>query len=555
MSNKRMKTLKLIYRFAVIVLIFGIVLINQALPQSSVVKQYRKPSESDIEWLLGTPNSQSSNQKVSYNVPPCEPVYSDIPVTTPEQTKTQPQTISQISGEITQIAAQEWISSTVSENFFSKVQKKGTGMKETPVLPPKNEKYVTNSLSSTNRESAVQSVPKLTPKSQNTQKTQPCSYVTEYSASDNTVLTDSHSQEKQNIHDIAPSLGCGKISCDNNFDNIFTFEFEKTCYQICPDWDVPEMTGDAAWTSGRFVAVTSQEKTAAFFSIPTALLSRLNLAEHFNAEIKNRFWFDYRRLNNATSVNVADFRKSRTVDQFTFGLETSLSRYLSVEVRVPVINQLASKQSGFLKNQFDDHATEMGNLSLVFKHLLSRSHEFTFSGGIGVVFPTAKDWRFPNVLLENESYYLVPYLGLQWHPNKNLFGHFLVQTDIPVSANQLRFGNERLNIDEATMVRLGWQLGRWFYRNELGSHSCRLGGFLELDWTLTTDHADTGKILHDSETALVGSIKNRPKLLNIVIGIPVLFGQLTMTNAVILPLTNHDRTFSVGYDFSLSRRF
>jgi hypothetical protein len=566
MGNEKMKTLKFICRFAVVVLVFGIVSIDQALPQSSVVKQYRKPSESDIEWLLGNPNSQSSNQKANYKIPPCEPAYSPFHTTPPEQTKTpQQQTIAQTSGEITQSTAQEWISSTASKNFFAKVQKKETAIKEIPVSPPKNEKYVINSSSPNNTEPVVKSdtqklVPKLTPKSPNTQA---CSYVTEYPTPDHSVVTDSNLPKKQNINNenknVFSGIGCDNISFDDNFVDNFDNNFDNTCFQIYTDWtdwNVPEMVGDAAWTSGRFVGVTAQDKTA-LFSVPTALLSRLNLAEHFNAEPQNRFWFDYRRLNNTTSVNVTDFRKNRTADQFTFGFEACLSRCMSVEVRVPVINQFASKQSGFLNNQFDESATELGNLSLIFKSLLSRSNEFTFSGGIGVVFPTAEDWRLPDVLLKNKSYYLVPYLGLQWHPNENLFGHFLVQTDISVSDNQLRFGDfEALNIKESTMVRLGWQLGRWFYRNELGAHSCRLGGFLELDWTLTTDHADTGQIFRDSgNNVFVGSTKNKPKPLNIVIGIPVLFGQLTITNAVILPLTNHDRTFSVGYDFSLSRRF
>jgi hypothetical protein len=280
----------------------------------------------------------------------------------------------------------------------------------------------------------------------------------------------------------------------------------------------------------------------------------LNLAEHFNAEIKDRIWFDYRHINNGTSINVTDFRKSRAVDQFTFGLETRLTACSSIEVRVPVIDQFASKQSG-LNDRLGRSAAELGNLSLIFKCLLSRSNEFTFSGGIGVVFPTAEDWRLPNVRLENKSYYLVPYLGLQWHPNENLFGHFLIQTDLSVSDNKLRLGNSTLNVDEPTVVRLGWQLGRWFYRNEQGSHSCRLGGFLELDWTLTTDHANNGQIFSDWGYVSIGSTNNKPKPLNIAIGIPILFGQLAITNAIILPLTSHDRSFSAGYDFSLSRRF
>jgi hypothetical protein len=549
MDNKKMKMLKLIHCFATVISIFSIVLVDQALPQSSITKQYRKPSESDIEWLLGNPNTQPSKQRENCKIPPCEPAYSPFHTRPLEQTKTpQQQTTSQTSGEMTQTTAQGWVSYASSKNFFSKIQKKETVMKDTPVSPPKNEKEVIDSLPPDNTESVVKSdtqklVPKLTPKSPNTQT---CSYITENAVPDHSVVTDSNLSETQNISDVFPNINC---------DSIFDDTLSNPCYRLYTDWNIPEMAGDVAWTSGRFIGVTSQENTA-FFSVPTVLLSRLNLAEHFNAETTNRFWFDYRRINNATSVNTTDFRKNRTVDQFTFGLETCLSHCMSVEARVPVVNQFASKQSGFLNNQFDASATELGNLSLVFKYLLSRSNEFTFSGGIGVVFPTAKDWRLPDVLLKNKSYYLVPYLGLQWHPNENLFGHFLVQTDISVSDNQLRFGNEILKMNESTVVRLGWQLGRWFYRNELGTHSCRLGGFLELDWTLTTDHAETGQILRDSKNIVfAGSAKNKPQPLNIVIGIPVLFGQLTITNAVILPLTDRDRTFSVGYDFSLSRRF
>ncbi|MDR1270349.1 MAG: hypothetical protein LBK82_12575 [Planctomycetaceae bacterium] len=527
---------RFIGRFAVVVLILGIFSVNQVLPQLSEIKQYRKPSESDIEWLLGTPNSQSS-QNVSYNIPPCEPAYSAPFTISPKQTKIpSPPTVSQTSGEILQTTAQEWTSPVeFSDNFFSKVQKK-----ETISSPPKNGNSLTNSRSQNKTESVAKSIVKselkLTPKSQNIQT---CSPVTEYPVADNTILTNSNLTEKQSINN---EFSCHR--CDNNFNY---------CCSNCTDWGVPEMIGDAAWIPGRSVCVTSQEQSA-FFSAPTLLLSRLNLAEHFNAEIKNRIWFDYRRINNATSINATDFRKSRTVDQFTFGLETSLNRCSSVEVRIPLFNQFASKQFE-IPNRSAGSATELGNLSLIFKHLLARSNELTFSGGIGVVFPTAENWRLSNAMLKNETYYLVPYFSLQWHPNEDFFGHFLVQTDVPISGNKLRFSDEMLTINESTIVRLGWQLGRWFYRNELGSHSCRLGGFLELDWTITTNQADNGQISDDWGNVFIRSTINKPQPLHIVMGIPVLFGQLTITNAVILPITDNHRSFSVCYDFSLSRRF
>ncbi|MDR2755930.1 MAG: hypothetical protein LBC20_09505 [Planctomycetaceae bacterium] len=528
-----MKTTRFIGRFAVIVLIFGIFGVNWVLPQSPEPKQYRKPSESDIEWLLGNPKSQSSNQHAGYDILPCEPVYSVLPTMSPKQLKTPPQQIpsqitAQTAGEIIQTATQIGISAAESSEHF--LSKEGTN--EPAASQLKNGKSVTN-LSSANKSPSVTKLkPKLIPKSQNTQT---CSSVTEHLFSGNSIVETL--SETQDIFDEFPNY-----SCDNNF------------YRFCTDWGVPEMIGDNAWSLGRSVGVMFQEQSE-IFSVPTLLLSRLNLAEHFNAEIKKRIWFDYRQLNNATTINATNFQNSRSVHQFTFGIETCLNSCSSIEVRVPFFDQFTSKHVGFPNNQSVGSATELGNLSLIFKYLLSCSDEFTFSGGIGVVFPTAEDWRVSNAMLKNKAYYLVPYFGLQWHPNENLFGHFLVQTDISVSGNELWFNNNKVKINESTMVRFGWQLGRWFYRNELGSHSCCLGGFLELDWTITTDHADNRRISNNWDNIFVRSTANKPNPLNIAIGLPVSFGQLTITNAVILPITDNNRSFSIGYDFSLSRRF
>ncbi|MDR2441271.1 MAG: hypothetical protein LBE12_18065 [Planctomycetaceae bacterium] len=535
-----MKISGFICRFAVIVLIFGIFGVYQVLPQSLETKQYRKPSESDIEWILGNPKTPSSNQNAGYTIPPCEPVHSVLPTMSPKQTKTPPQqnvsqitsqTDSQTAGEIIQTAAPTRISATeFSENFPSKEQRN-----ETTAPQSKNGKLITNLLPKSKHQSVTKSKPQLIPKFPNTQTS---FSVSEYLISDGTIMETL--PETQDIFDEIPYY-----SCDNNF------------YRFCTDWGVPAMVGDNTWISGRSVGVTlPEQKQSVFFSVPTLLLSRLNLAEHFNAEIKKRIWFDYRQLNNATSINATNFRNSRAVNQFTFGFETCLSTCSSIEVRVPFFEQFTSKQLGLPNNQSAGSATELGNLSLIFKYLLLRSNEFTFSGGLGVVFPTAENWRLSNAMLKNKAYYLVPYLGLQWHPSENLFGHFLVQTDISVSENELRFNNNKVNINESTIVRLSWQLGRWFYRNELGSYSCRLGGFLELDWTITTDHADNRKIAdNDEDNVFVSSTANKPKPLNIVMGLPVMFGQLTITNAVILPITNNNRSFSAGYDFSLSRCF
>jgi len=304
---------------------------------------------------------------------------------------------------------------------------------------------------------------------------------------------------------------------------------------------VPDMLGSSAWLTGYSVGTNNME-----FVLPTMLLIRPNVVERFNASVQNRIWADYRQWNNAVSVN----DKSRAVDQFSFGLEKQILRRSSVELRVPMISQFASKQT--TGNPVT--SVELGNVSVFVKQVLHQNSRWTVSGGTGVTMPTAEDCRLPVVAarLKNNTYYLVSFLGVQWHPNKNMFGHFVMQADLPIEKNEWVVGGVRQKIEGQQVVRTGFQLGHWIYRMDHCKRPCRLGVFAEVNYAVVTDGSPRYVLNND---VYVSGFDTGKSALTAAVGVPMVFGKLTCTNAFTLPISGGQRPFSVGYSFSLSRQF
>lgn len=374
--------------------------------------------------------------------------------------------------------------------------------------------------------------------------------------------------------------GCGCSRCSNSFSALYDF-YERNfgsrffeghnaccCCAICNGIDHADMLGDAAWMRGRFVELafpnsgSTNNDLRLKQSSPIALLSRLNVAEHFNGEVRDRIWFDYRHLNNTSTLEVEGVDgfsgRNRAVDQFTFGFEKQLGQYSSLELRVPFFNQMDSVTKS---TAFGDTSTEFGNLSLIYKLALMETNSYAFITGMGLTFPTAKDWEFDDidVKFRNKTYYLVPYFGVQWRPRSSSFGHFIVQVDIPLSSNELTGGAENVKVKEQNILRAGLQLGRWFFQSGQGPRRCRLGGFVELDYSAVTKNSGDEVTSHVAgplgNYIYAGSGKNNAQTLNFVTAMPIQFGRLSMTHSIILPLRNNEKQFSAAYNFSLSQRF
>lgn len=308
---------------------------------------------------------------------------------------------------------------------------------------------------------------------------------------------------------------------------------------------VPDMIGSSAWLTGYSSGFNTTR-----FTLPTMLLTRPNVAEHFNADVQTRIWADYRHWSNAMSINDGTTITNRAVEQFSFGLEKQILRRSSVELRVPVIYQFGSGQP------LGKTATELGNVSVFAKQVLRQGSRWTITGGIGTTLPTAEDWRpAVDARLKNKAYYFVSFLGVQWHPNNKSFGHIIMQADMPIEKNALSFGGNSVKVDGQQMMRTGIQLGRWLYRDDQGKKPCRLGVFAEVDYAVVTDGSADRAVLSGSDMIYVSAFNSQRSTLTAAAGMPMVFGKLTCANSIILPISGSNRPFSVGYNFSLSRQF
>ena len=472
---------------------------------AEVVHAYRKPSESDLQWLLGGdpfPATESlgivqvgfTDTAASMLVPrcgPCSPVSVPIPM---PSIPPPPQTVNSRmnAGLVSDVDGVVNIAPIIVDSPTSVVQMTGER------LPPPLEVPKETSLAVPLVDFSIEPLPMPDKREyfrdDSYFPTDPCRPVTDFGA-----------------------------ECSNDYMNK-------------PRFYTPDMLGSSAWLTGYSVGENSTS-----FTLPTMLLTRPNVVERFNASVQNRIWADYRHWNHAVSLG----SESRAVEQFSFGLEAQVLRQSSVELRVPLISQFSSKQMG-------NTSVELGNVSVFTKQVLCQNARWTISGGMGATLPTAEDWRASNgARLKNNAYYLVSFLGIQWHPNNNTFGQFVLQTDMPMEKNELIFGTARQKIDGQQVIRTGLQLGHWIYRADHDNRPCRLGTFAEINYAVITD----GSPLYHLNGVDVSAFETQKSTLTAAVGMPMIFGKLTCTNSLFMPISGSRRPFSVGYGFSLSQQF
>ena len=545
---------------------------------AEVVHAYRKPNESDLQWLLGDVSAPvpefsgvvqvgfvtNANTKSTCEctlTPRCEPCK---PIKLPKQ-PIPPAPTTTFNKKNTGITPDEDgvvnIAPTIVNSAIPVVQMSNKQLPP-PSEVPKEQNIAVLAVDSTaerlpipndekifsdiSKHSVIDSVSKL-------DLGVHCSGISEQlscrsSDEDNSsgicltcIICGDHRKNKQH--------GSNSKGCTTPDDDELTRNSCKKCETV---FYVPDMIGSSAWFSEYKVGI-SQTGNFMQFTLPTMLLTKPNVAEHFNAEVQNRIWADYRHWNNAVSINHNGLFESRAVEQFSFGLEKRILKRMSLELCVPVICQFASNQT----TNDESTSAELGNVSVFLKQILKRNARWTLSGGVGAMIPTAENWRSPvkSAQLNNNLYYLTSFLGVQWHPNKDIFGHFVVQHDLPIEKNELVLGSDQLNVEGQQMIRAGAQLGYWIYRNDYGKRPCRLGSFVEVDYAVVTDGTAQRWLHMGSDKVFVSTFDSRKSTLMAAVGMPMMFGKLTCTNSVILPISGCERPFSVGYNFSLSRLF
>ena len=526
------------YRFALILLYCVLFWGNFAyFATAEVVNAYRTPSEADLQWLFGDdPDSVSNVSNIpsvlspsdivqtghrvlvkGYSCDPCKPVNSPQQSVPPAPKVADCKATPGIAPEEEGVSS---ISPTVTNSTAPIAQMSGDRLpppsgvpkEQNPAIVPSTDSPVAPLPTPGDQDLAAD-----TPKYFAVNSVRHFGFNTHHSG-----VTEGCSTDRlDDLHCICLScILCGDHRHHNHYsgnacsaqddEELSCSSYSEKCTAI---FNVPDMIGGRAWYTG--------------YQLPTMLLTRPNVGEHFNAVVQNRIWADYRCWNNAVAVE----NEVRSVEQFSFGWEKLLMKKCSVELRVPLLYQYAS-------NQVSAGATavELGNISVFMKHVVRQNARWTLASGCGVTLPTAEDWR-GELALNNNIYYLASFLGAQWHPNKSVFGHFIVQADVSIDGNRQKFGGQQV-------IHSGLQLGRWIYRADYGKRPCRFGGFAEVNYAAVTEGSAANGMLNSNRSALT-----------MAIGMPMVFGKLTCTNALVLPVQINDRQFSVGYNFSLSRQF
>lgn len=382
---------------------------------------------------------------------------------------------------------------------------------------------------------------------------------------------------------------------------------------------VPYMVGDAF--SNPLVGVrTDGPLPLQSIELPTLAAQRTNIAENNSPLVRDRAFFTYYHFHNANSVTafpgqIYGGTRDVSFDRWLIGFEKTLGEITSLEFRLPLVSELDSDlllSSGNLSpsaglSQVGQQG-EVGNLGFILKTILYSEAQLAFTAGMGVTAPTGADTRVtnrvddPNFLvtfrqssggsvariptqvnsvvdleLENETWYLTPYLAFAAAPSDRFFLQGFWQIDLAASASDGRVNSDvqvpqfgvtgpplsnAVRYDPANLMRFNLGGGTWLWRDANRTISSA-AMMLEFHYTTSLEAGSLERVrltqdssFFTSSELLVGSLGRRTDLLNVVLGIPLNIGRTQITNGFAAPIRSGDeRVFDFEYSLLINRLF
>lgn len=186
----------------------------------------------------------------------------------------------------------------------------------------------------------------------------------------------------------------------------------------------------------------------------------LQIGENNSICPTDRFYYTFRHYANAATTTITSFpftgqtpvveTQSHDLRIHTLGWEKAMLRNrASVEVRMPISERMDHiAQAPFVDASYEVQA--VGNLSIVTKWLVMNRAKTAAAVGLGMQLPTGGDTRFSvvddNVLLRNEAFTLVPYLGILRKPTDRFSYQVFNQLSIATNGNPLIVTIPRFNV-------------------------------------------------------------------------------------------------------------
>ncbi|MCG8379359.1 MAG: hypothetical protein MI865_07785 [Proteobacteria bacterium] len=358
------------------------------------------------------------------------------------------------------------------------------------------------------------------------------------------------------------------------------------------------------------------------FAHPALVCSRINLAENNSPLPRDRVFTTWRHFEDAIPTNMFGAQSTLDVDRVTFGIErTMLGGMMSMEFRMPFNVQLASNSS-FVADlatpanstnfPITQEAFELGNASFALKAVLYQSDVFAFTGGFGLLLPTARavqmrgqmvgtfdtdddgtitttDANAAFVLqIENSTVDIAPFLGFIYNPGGRLFAQGFMQVDLPLNSSNagITFTGDLDTGDAAedngaafttlhaqALMRVNSQLGYWIIDDPGGVWLDRLAALFEVHYTTTLQNANIapeavilgggqlggvggGTAGVDDITFRVGNFANRVDIVNLGFATAVERGLTRLTTGLVIPVTTGDnQPFNWELNVLVNRNF
>jgi hypothetical protein len=346
---------------------------------------------------------------------------------------------------------------------------------------------------------------------------------------------------------------------------------------------LPNMFGDLGMAGLGIVVPSPNDPTGqnrltrADFTLPTSQsLRSVKMAENDTSLPVDRVFFNYNHFHNLFGISQQPLfppgqpptARQQSVDRFTLGAEkTFCDGWNSIELRMPF--------NGSYDTTLDAVGVDggnIGNLAVIFKHLLYIDEGFGMGVGLGIDTPTGSDTvaRIGNATyrFQNEACRLLPYFGFVYSPGDprmgwgdGLFLSAFAQVDIATGGNTIIARNEQTGatldigkLNDQTLLYLDLAAGYWLYRDPCAERFTGLAAVAEVHYTTALQDAD---IVPGPGPVLLGNLDNRFDVVNGTIGLQVLmFDASSLRVAGVFPLGDEDhRFFDSEVQVQFNRRF
>ena len=301
------------------------------------------------------------------------------------------------------------------------------------------------------------------------------------------------------------------------------------------------------WTLTANYLYTPDPNGGAIFTVPPvggAVTRRVKLAENNSPRPQDRILFNYNFFDNVIA-GIGD------VSRYTLGFEkTYWDGQGSIEFRAPLAGTLSSRQRIGVPR---DRDTELGNLSVIWKHVLLETDRCLVSAGTGCNLPTADDSRVlinntVEVLrVRNEAVHILPFVAALGRPTDRCFWQAFLQFDIDANGNTVLAdlsGGALPKIgvfNDATLMFIDLGTGYELYRDDYASLLRRVTALAEVHYSSTLQDEDV--VAGNGLT--VGGFFRRFDVVDLTLGASALLGQHTSVRpGIVMPLlTGKNRHF------------